>query len=158
MRSSSALELIDVVREFDEMEVKRFGTSKLIYLLRAPQQARDLIRRSIEAGVSQHEIKKILKAVRVQYGTVGVKRVTGRKVVGGLVHNTSLDKSRPVKMKCTFVTKATFGGEDPRQAKRIVDSPVAELALTDQVTLRVALSRDKDGNIIGRMIFKRDQP
>jgi hypothetical protein len=85
IRGSSACELIDVSRKFDETEVAAFGTSKFLYLLRTPHGAKARIRRMIEAGASQRDIKVALQAAREKYGVVGKKRITGRKVVGGLV-------------------------------------------------------------------------
>lgn len=79
---ATAYNLMDVVKSFTAAQVKEFGPTKLLWILKAPEKARADLMRALASGISKRELVGVVRLARRKAGIVS--RITGRKVFGNI--------------------------------------------------------------------------
>ncbi len=159
MTVQNAYKLMDVAAHFDEEQVRKFGTSKLALVLRAPKEDQDRILAGIESGalkgVNAGTLKGEVNKARAAKGET--RRETGRKPTpaGKKPKMKITIASLEGRKKIELFVKPEKRSDDPKRAKRIGDHPVGTLELENGVIQHFTLQANAAGELELIIVTKR---
>ena len=161
----NAYELMDVAAKFSEQQVRKFGTSKLGLLLKAPEEAREDILDKVAKGATANEVRADVRAARERAGIKPGERTardpkrkampTGKGGVSAKAERITIANVLGRHRLKMFQKGTGKNGEDAKRAKNVGDQPWAVLELSNSVKLYVAIVQDPAGELIAVLDFKR---
>lgn len=163
MSPQNAYDLMDVARAFNSDEVRKFGTTKLGLLLKAPPEAQARLKAKIEAGAPVAELRGEVVAEKAKARSEGK---SGTKETGRKVRNAG--KGKTAKSKDTIAIASMTGtskvllfkkpekrGQPALPATSLDGAPTGVLDLENGVRMKFTLMASPTGELFINVETKR---
>ena len=143
-------QLMEIASTFSKEDVESVGPTKLHLIMNAPPAAQPKLLEVARRG--EHSVDQLRKAIDcVKSRAAGV-----HKPAKGTEQENRITVVRaPGRKTMPFFMRPASKDDEPKPAKRIEDSPTLEYEVSNSVKLRVILSRNAAGEIVGVVEFKR---
>lgn len=160
--------LMDVSANFNEEQVREFGTSKLGTILAAPKESREHLLEMAKEGASVRQLRTAVTVEREKAGTDDVERETGRRKkprkkgerAGGAKAKAKA-KLKPMITVANIIGRQTvrlYKNLKPEaRATKLGDLPTGFLDLENGVRMHFLVTTTPSGEVVLRVDTKREE-
>lgn len=142
-------QLMDIAARFTKKDVDEVGPTKLHLIMNAPPAAQPKLLEVVRKG--EHSVDQLRKVIeRTKSRATGVHKPEGK----GKDERITVVLA-PGRKTLPFFVRPDSKGDDPKAAKKVEDNPFLEYELSNSVKLRVVLSKNPSGELVGVVEFKR---
>ncbi len=159
--------LMDVSANYNESQVREFGTSKLGTILAAPKEDRVRLLEMAKGGASVRQLKSAVADARERAGTDDEERDTGRrKKPRKKGAKSAKAKAAKKALRPTITVAAILGrhtvncfksAKPDVKATKLGDQPSGFLNLENGVRMHFIVTTTPAGNVVIRVDVKRDE-